>query len=351
MLSNQPGQPAGHSSAPGVEALPGRPVVLIPPPLLDIDDACDWLTRHRDDVRAVLDDAGALYLRGMPVRATDDFATVRDVLIEQRAEYREKATPRSAFGDDVFSSTDLPPTHPIRMHNENSYTLTFPGTLLFGCLTVPEEGGATPVADCRAVLAALPSELVHRFRVAGWALHRSYGDRMSLDWRTAFGTDDRGQVERYCAENLISCTWEGDALRTVQRRPAVITHPTTGQDVWFNHAAFWSEWALPAGAREVLLDELGVLPFATTFGDGTPIGRDEFAALEAAYRAATVAHSWAPGDLLLVDNILSAHGREAYRGTRKIVVAMGEPTQLAGCRPVPAPAASLLGEPPAVVSS
>ncbi|MFY1676223.1 MULTISPECIES: TauD/TfdA family dioxygenase [unclassified Streptomyces] len=45
--------------------------------------------------------------------------------------------------------------------------------------------------------------------------------------------------------------------------------------------------------------------------------------------------AWRPGDLLLVDNVLAAHGRDPFRGARKIVVAMGDPTPLADCRPTP----------------
>lgn len=52
------------------------------------------------------------------------------------------------------------------MHNENSYTLTFPGLLMFACLVAPAEGGATPVADCRRVLAELPSYELYIVRCA-----------------------------------------------------------------------------------------------------------------------------------------------------------------------------------------
>ena len=38
-----------------------------------------------------------------------------------------------------------------------------------------------------------------------------------------------------------------------------------------------------------------------------------------------------------LDNVLTAHGRDAFRGPRRIVVAMGEPTPLAACRPTVEP--------------
>lgn len=330
---------------------PGRPATAELPPFLDLATACTWLVEHRAELRAELDRAGALYLRGLPVRTAAEFGLVRDVLLTERAQYKEKATPRSTVGDDVFSSTDLPPAQRIRLHNENSYTLTFPGILLFCCLIAPDEGGATPVADCRRVLSGLPAELAERFRRCGWALHRSYGEHISLDWRTAFGTDQQADVERYCDDNRISYVWRGDDLRTVQRRAATIHHPRTGDEVWFNHVAFWNAWSLDPDIRDVLVDELGAdgLPFGTTFGDGTPLTAEEVGQLDEAYRAATVRETWRSGDLMIVDNILAAHGREAFRGDRRIVVAMGDPVAVADCRPSVPAAATLATAPERMV--
>jgi alpha-ketoglutarate-dependent taurine dioxygenase len=36
---------------------------------------------------------------------------------------------------------------------------------------------------------------------------------------------------------------------------------------------------------------------------------------------------WEAGDILLLDNMLVAHGRRAFTGPRQIVVAMAEPTR------------------------
>lgn len=321
---------------------PGTPLTLQTPALADAAAARAWLALVREELFAALRRHGAVYLRGLPVHSVADFAAVRDELIPQRTPYREKATPRSDYGGDVFSSTDLPAAQSIRLHNENSYTLTFPGLLLFGCLTAPEYGGATPVADCRKVLGHLPTELVERMRTAGWVLTRNCSGHISIPWRSAFGTDSAEQVERYCAENLISCEWQQDGnLRTSQLRPGIIRDPRTGDEVWFNHLVFWNEFSLDEDIRETLLDEFGSdgLPFNTGLGDGVPLTAADVDTINAAYDKATVRRSWQPGDLMLVDNILTAHGRDPFRGDRKIVVAMGEPVALADCRPTVAPRA------------
>ncbi|MFJ9691421.1 TauD/TfdA family dioxygenase [Kitasatospora sp. NPDC101183] len=321
----------------------GKPAMTRVTGLTDMEQVGTWVEGVRPQLNAALREHGAIFLRGLPMATVEDFAQVRDLLISARTPYREKATPRSRLGDDVFSSTDLPASQSIRMHNENSYTLTFPGLLLFGCLTAPAEGGATPVSDCRKVLEALPAQVVEKIRAGGWRLSRSFSEHISTDWQTAFATDDVDEVERYCAENLIGCRWQEDGtLRTGQIRPGIIIHPSTGEEVWFNHMLFWNEWALDEDLREALVDEFGSdgLPFNTGFGDGSPLTNEDLQAIQAAYDAATVRETWQPGDVMLVDNILTSHGRDPFRGDRKIVVAMGDPVELSECRPTvePSPA-------------
>ncbi|GAA3508075.1 hypothetical protein FHR32_007562 [Streptosporangium album] len=132
-----------------------------------------------------------------------------------------------------------------------------------------------------------------------------------------------------------------DQLRTVQRRSATIRHPGTGEEVWFNHTVFWNEWSLDEEIREVFVEDLGHenLPFNTAYGDGEPISKEDVEAIDEAYRQATVRETWRPGDILIVDNILSAHARESFKGPRKIVVTMGDPVPLDACEPTVQPQA------------
>jgi alpha-ketoglutarate-dependent taurine dioxygenase len=339
-----------HADAPAPAALapdtvdpirePGKPVVVHVPATDGIDAAVTWLTAHRDAIQAELHRSGAVLLRGLPVHDAATFAAARDALITRRAGYKEKATPRTDFGEGVFSSTDLPAVQPIRLHNENSYTLDFPGVLLFGCVTAPEEGGATTVGDMREALRLLPPELVARFEEMGWLLVRNYSELAGLPWYRTFATEDKAVAEAYCAENTVGFEWLGDdSLVTRQRRSAIVTHPVTGERSWFNHFAFWNSRTLDPDVRDVLVDTYGEdgLPFNTYLGDGSRLTDEEVDAVNAVYDRVTVRETWQAGDLMLVDNLLCAHGREAFKGDRKILVAMGEPVALADCTPTTQP--------------
>jgi alpha-ketoglutarate-dependent taurine dioxygenase len=249
---------------------------------------------------------------------------------------REAFAARRTYSDGLYSSANWPQNQPMCMHHELSYTLEFPGLMMFACLGAPSESGATGVADSEAVLAALPADLVQRFEREGWLLTRSYNDEIGASVAEAFGTDDREAVESYCRANAIEFEWQPDGgLRTRQRRSAIVHHPRTGRRCWFNQIAFLSEWTMAPEVREFLVDMYGAdgLPFNTRFGDGDPVGEDVVELLNEVYDANTVREPWQAGDLLLVDNIRCAHSREPFEGPREVLVGMADPVQLADCAP------------------
>ncbi|MFD9891617.1 TauD/TfdA family dioxygenase [Amycolatopsis sp. NPDC059027] len=309
------------------------------PPTLDvehIDAPPSWAAGHRDALRALVMEHGSLLIRGLGLAEPAGTAAVfRELTGELMAE-KEPFAPRPAYSPGVYSSTPWPPYQPMCMHHELSYTLEFPGLMLFACLTPPAGGGVTGVADAAAVLAALPPDLVDRFERDGWQLVRCYNEEIGASVGETFGTDDRRAIERYCRDNAIEYAWQPDGgLRTRQRRSAVIRHPLTGLRCWFNQIAFLNEWTIEPEIREYLVDLYGAdgLPFTTRFGNGDPIGEDVVQLLNDVYEAQTAREPWQAGDLLLVDNIRTAHSREAFDGPREVVVGMGDPIRLADCAP------------------
>src|SRR6266568_3941382 len=315
-----------------VDLRPGKP------PLLRVEapgDPRGWAAEHRDALRAVVAEHGSLLIRGLGLRDAAGTEAAFRRLGSLMSE-KEAFAPRRRYSDGVYSSSKWPPNQPMCMHHELSYTLDFPGLMLFACLVAPADAGATPVADSPTVLRELPAELVERFERVGWLLVRNYNYEIGASVAEAFGTDERRAVESYCRANAIKFEWLPDrGLRTWQRRSAVVRHPLTAQRCWFNQIAFLSEWTIDAEVREYLVDSYGEdgLPFNTRFGNGDPIGADTVQLINETYEANTARERWQAGDLMLVDNVRTAHAREPFEGPREVLVAMADAVRLANSWP------------------
>ncbi|MFJ7328168.1 TauD/TfdA family dioxygenase [Streptomyces cyaneofuscatus] len=297
----------------------------------------DWLVGRREVLYGHLAAHGVLLLRGLDVRSVEEARAVSGALISVPYEEREGFAPRVGHGGGLYSSTVWPADQPMCMHNELSYARQPPRVLVLSCLRAPESGGATAVADARRVLDVLPRSLTDAFRRKGWLLERHYNGWVGLPWQDAFSTDDAAEVERYCAAQGIHPRWCGDGLHTRQRRPAVVVHPVTGELCWFNQIAFLNRWTMEPSVRDFLTLEFGAdgLPYDTAFGDGEQVGEPTVATVNAAYDRVAVREAWRDGDVLLVDNVLTAHAVDPYTGPREVVVAMGDPLTPRAASPTP----------------
>jgi alpha-ketoglutarate-dependent taurine dioxygenase len=298
-------------------------------------DLIAWVRATRQALDALLGQHGGILFRGFDIPSTERFEELVAAAGGEALEYRERSSPRSAVAGRIYTSTDYPPDQPIFLHNENSYAHTWPRKILFFCQTEPTRGGETPIADVRRVHDLIPDEVRMRFRARGVLYVRNFSDAVGLSWPTVFQTSDRAAVEAQCRHSGYEIEWLPDnRLRTRRFGPAILEHPRTGEPVWFNHATFFHVSTLPEPVRRGLLDLFPEedLPNNTYYGDGKPIEPEVLDLLREAYRTATVSFSWRAGDVLLLDNMLVAHGRAPYAGPRKVLVGMAEPVTVEDLR-------------------
>jgi len=289
----------------------------------------EWARDRREWLEGELCRHGALLFRGFGVADVARFEQVARAVSGELIEYGERSSPRSRLRAGVYTSTDHPADQPILLHNEQSYTLDWPMKLWFCCLRPAARGGRTPLADSRRVLARVPPRTAEAFASRQVTYVRNYNGGLGLTWQETFQTDERAAVEAHCRAAAIEFEWRGgDRLRTRQVRPAIRTHPRTGEQVWFNHALFFHVSSLGESERRSMLALVGEeeLPYNTYYGDGSPIEPGVLAELRRAYDQEAVAFDWQAGDVLLVDNMLTSHGREPFEGGRSVVVAMSEPS-------------------------
>ena len=307
---------------------PGMTLPLVIEPSIENVSLIAWAAENRELIEQTLLRHGAILFRGFPVATPEPFQEFCRTLSGELLEYRERSSPRTRVHGNVYSSTDYPPDQTIFPHNEHSYSLTFPLRIYFFCETPAAEGGETPIADTRKVLQRIDRQVAARFIEKKWMYVRNFGDGFGLSWQTVFQTQDKSVVERYCEASGIEVEWkEGNRLRTRQVRDAITVHPQTGEAIWFNHATFFNVSTLEQRIRETLLAEFAEedLPNNSYYGDGSRIEPEVINHLRTAYEEELVAFPWQKGDILLLDNMLTAHGRARYVGERRILVAMAEP--------------------------
>ncbi|WP_448724145.1 condensation domain-containing protein [Pseudomonas farris] len=291
---------------------------------VDIDLA-RWARKEREVLETHLNRSGAVLFRGFSLRNSEMFAQAVQQLGGEPLAYEQRSTPRTEVGAGVYTSTEYPSDQPIFFHNENAYATSWPARLFFFCETPPFAGGRTPLADCRAVFKQLPDSIRNAFERHGVLYRRRFRPGLGLSWQQVFAVDDLETLNhRYVPQGYRFSRGPQNELVADLAVSAVITHPDTGEVAWFNHAALFHPAALSEalGALAAGLDVSELQAVETLLGDGAAIPADWIAQIRRAYVAASFSFEWQQGDLLMLDNRLTAHGRDPFTAPRRILVAM-----------------------------
>ena len=272
---------------------------------------------------------GAILFRGFNVNTPASFARLTRSIAPELLDCLDDNGPRTKITSGIYTSTEYPAEYQLSMHSEYAYSHQYPARLFFCCVLEPGKGGETPIADNRQILKKLDPEIVEEFKEKKVKYLRNLhgGNGFGLSWQAAFQTNDRSVVERYCRDMLIDYEWKADGgLRLENTFVSVITHPRTGEQVWFNQAPQFHPSDYPTDIFESLMtahqgreDEM---PQTSFFGDGTPMKVSALKHIrETMFKQATV-FQWRQGDVLMIDNVLVCHGRMPFSGQRKILLAM-----------------------------
>jgi len=286
-----------------------------------------WARANHKLVERRLLKHGGILFRGFDISVAD-FADLIESLFGALLDYSYRSTPRTLVSGKIYTSTEYPAHQSIPLHNENAYARDWPMKIGFLSLQCADSGGETPIADSRRVYQHIPPEIRERFTRRGLMYVRNYGSGFDLSWQDVFQTTSKSDVENYCRGAGIDFEWLAeDRLRTRQICQAVAKHPRTGEMVWFNQAQLFHVSRLPAEVSDALLSifDEDELPRNVLYGDGTSIESGDLDRICEVYEREKIVFRWDEGDVLLLDNMLAAHGRNAFKGQRKVVVGMAEP--------------------------
>ena len=289
-------------------------------------DLVEWALQNGESIEQDLLKHGAILFREFRIGSAVEFQKFAHALCPQLSgEYGD--LPREGVSEKVYGSTPYPADKNILFHNEGSHTHRWPQKIFFHCVIPAQDGGETPIVNCRQVYRGLDPRLRELFAEKQLLYVRNFTDRLDVRWQDFFRTDDKEKVEKLCRESSIVCEWKnGNGLRIRQRCRAITTHPKTGDSVFFNQILLHHISSLDPSVSASLLSLFSEedLPRNVYFGDGSPIDPAIVEAVADVLWRTSVKFPWQEGDVLLLDNMLTAHARMAYVGARKILVAMGE---------------------------
>jgi alpha-ketoglutarate-dependent taurine dioxygenase len=301
--------------------------VLITPRRTTLDPI-EWVFSSLPQIERELARSGAILFRGFRIRSLDDFERFASSFGRKPLPYMERSTPRTIIKNRIYTSTEYPSHQEIPMHNEGSYSHVHPSFIWFFCEQPAAEGGETVIADSREVLRLLPADLRAKFLCRGVMYLRNYGgseQSLDLSWPQVFQTSSRTEVEKYCEAAGMAFEWRQDnRLRTRQVRPAIVQHPRSGEEVWFNQCHLFHVSSLGPDVAASLFASTHEqdLPRNAYYGDGERLEPSTLDLIRRSYEKLATAVAWQPADVLLLDNFLVAHGRKRFSGERRILVTM-----------------------------
>jgi alpha-ketoglutarate-dependent taurine dioxygenase len=305
------------------DASPAHPIKIAAAAGSTPEHLADYAVSRRDELQNALLKHGAILFRGFGLRDAADLDRSAVGLGAQPYGYSGGNSPRTRVAADVFTSTDYPASETISLHNEMSYLPGWPRRLFFLCISPPASGGQTSLANSHDVLGAIPPEIVETLQRRKLRYIRNFSDSpLGKSWQVTYSSKDRQEVETIVRSQGSHCVWKSnDELQVTTVCEPTLLHPQTGRPAWFNQAEQWHPSAFPAQRRALLEKVFGKdqFPHDCQYGDGDALDEDMLAQIRGAMDANKLLFDWQQGDLLMLDNITMMHGREPFKGNRKVL--------------------------------
>ncbi len=283
-----------------------------------------WIAAHRDELLEQAATCGAILFRGFPLATAEDFDRCVAAFDLPNFPYdqslsnavRVNRTPR------VFTANEAPATVTIFLHHEMAQTPVYPSRLFFFCEQAAESGGRRRSAGRTCCGNASPSAVPNSPAIA-----QNAGCAIRTSCR-------RGRCQLRHGAKLAEHAARGKPGAS-RRALASARLPVAMARRWLlagDHATFarcaragrWSADFLQSidcrynGWRDTRNDPAK----AITHGDGSPLDAEAVATVAHLAGELTFDLPWQTGDVALVDNFVTMHGRRPFNGTRRVLASL-----------------------------
>jgi len=305
-------------------AKPHHPLLVTPAGDASLGALLDYFVGNKMLLQQLLLQHGGILFRGYQLNGSADFAACVASLSGTPFSYVGGNSPRTHVEKEVYTSTEHPASDTISLHHEMSYLPVPPKRIFFYCEEPSKMGGQTSLANSLNVLHSIPSEIVEEFRRKKLNYIRTFHPEghFGKSWQETYFTDDIDEaLDQIESQGSIYRWLDDGSLQVSTLLDAVITHPESGDDVWFNQAEQWHPSALRSDVRVMFEKNYGNAHFAhhCEYGDGTPLDEDRLREIRGVLNENKLLFKWEKNDLLMLDNVLMMHGRESFEGKRKVL--------------------------------
>ena len=293
-----------------------------------LEQAQAWINQNQATIKKELACTGAVLFRGFPVSDAVSYDAFFSAFGYDNFTYKESLSNavRINYTDLVFSANEAPKNVEIYLHSEMAQTPVFPNIISLFCEKTAITGGATILCRSDVVyqkVAAAEPQLTEKLSSVGVKYTNRIPAADNADsaqgrgWQSTLSVETRDQAEQKLRNLGYTWQWHSDGSLSAQTRAlSAIKSIENGRQVFFNQIiAAYEGW-------EGVKDDPSV---GLCFGDDSPIPihfLDSICdiASETAYDL-----EWQDGDVAVVDNHLSMHGRRPYSGdrVRRVLVTLG----------------------------
>jgi alpha-ketoglutarate-dependent taurine dioxygenase len=298
---------------------PDHPVVISPEKDASFEALCAYLEANAFALAKLLHEHGGILFRGFHVNTAEKFDLCAQTMGATPFGYAGGNSPRKNVAGDVYTSTEYPASESISLHNEMSYLPEWPKRLFFYCAEPARTGGQTSLASNREILRKMPDDITAVFRKKKIKYIRNFhpGIKIGKTWQSTYCTESQAEVERIVAQQKSVCRWGANgSLQVSTLCDAFASARGIDGNFWFNQAEQWHPSSLHPEIR-AMLEQCDMHSHDCEFEDGEPFEDEMLDRVRGVLNSSKLLFNWQRNDVLVIDNMLTLHGREPFSGTRK----------------------------------
>ncbi len=291
----------------------------------DLTRTTSWITENERELSRHLSVHGAILFRGFPLASDIDFDAFVSAFDYPNFTYQESLSNavRVNRTERVFTANEAPSEVNIYLHHEMAQTPIYPSKLFFFCEQAAEQGGATPLCRSDILLDRMREQcgqFVNDCLEKGLQYTNTMPDDddaqsgMGRSWRSTLRADNREAAEQRLAKLNYSWEWLDDGcLRATTPVLSAIREISPGRAVFFNQLI-----AATRGWKDNRNDPSKSI----THGDGSQLDSHGVSTTIEISAELSFDLNWQTGDVALVDNYITMHGRRNFSGTRKVLASL-----------------------------